>query len=94
VLNGHLSDQVAQGYCAGQPKVVLTNDGAGFEATIQANDVPGAVGHIREDRKMWFTYDDNVNNNNDSSDNSGGGDGEATSAKGPAPHKRRLLRHD
>lgn len=70
MLNGHLSDQVAQGYCTSQPKVQLTDDG--FEVEIRSLDVPGVVGHIRQDRKMWFTVD------------SGDGceDG-AASAKGP-----------
>lgn len=87
VLNGHLSDQVAAGYCTGQPEVALTNDGNGFEARIRSLDVPGAVGHIREDRKMWFTFED-------------GGDG-ASSAKGSGSgpnqggqrRRRRSLRH-
>lgn len=86
MLNGHLSDQVAQGYCTSQPKVQLTDDG--FEVEIRSLDVPGVVGHIRQDRKMWFTVDSG----------DGGEDG-AASAKGPTgsvgpnKHKGQRQRH-
>lgn len=91
MLNGHLSDQVAAGYCTGQPEVALTDGGDGFEAQIRSNDVPGVVGHIRQDRKMWFT-----------SEPADGNDGGASSAKGSGPNqgqgqgqgRRRLLRRD
>ncbi len=82
VLNGHLSDQVAQGYCAGMPKVVLTDGGKGFEATIHSMDVPGAIGHIQQDRKMWFTSEN------------GSGDGGVTSSKGSHARRRHLLRRE
>lgn len=83
MLNGHLSDQVAQGYCTAQPKVQVTNNGSGFEAQIRSLDVPGVVGHIREDRRMWFTADSGGEGGGGSGD--GGG---AASVKGPlAPSK-------
>lgn len=55
VLNGHLSDRIAQGYCTGVPRIFLSNDSSGFEVQINTLDDPRVVGHIRDDRKMWFT---------------------------------------
>ena len=63
VLQGHLSDHVAQGFCAGVPVVRRTGgeggkEGGGFEATVRSLDVPGLVGHVDEERRMWFTKED------------------------------------
>jgi hypothetical protein len=81
VLNGHLSDHIAQGFCAGVPSLTVTKPvgnttTAGFEAQIKSVDVPGLVGHINQDRKIWFTGAPGDFGAN------GGRGGEASSEKG------------
>ena len=64
VLNGHLSDHIAQGFCAGVPVMQRTGGGEGgkeggrFEATVRSLDMPGVVGHVDEERRMWFTREE------------------------------------
>lgn len=55
VANGHLSQDVADGKCAGIPKVILSEDGSTFEVQVGSLSDSTLIGHIDSDRRTWFT---------------------------------------